>query len=152
MLRQKWQRILILCCSLLLVVSNIVLAADLSKLVILHTNDTHGFDQRAEGINGLATVAAFKKHLEAQGKTVVLLDAGDAIQDNILVNFSQGKSAISFMNACGYDAATLGNHEFDYGQDVLQQRMQEAKYPFVSCNVIVKATGKSFIADRKSVV
>lgn len=146
MLRQKWQRILILCCSLLLVVSNIVLAADLSKLVILHTNDTHGFDQRAEGINGLATVAAFKKHLEAQGKTVVLLDAGDAIQDNILVNFSQGKSAISFMNACGYDAATLGNHEFDYGQDVLLARMQEAKYPFVSCNVMVKATGKSFIA------
>ena len=47
-----------------------------------------------------------------------LVDAGDAIQDNNLVNFSKGKSAIAFMNAVGYDAMALGNHEFDYGQDL----------------------------------
>ncbi len=139
------KRVLTLCVSLLLLITNLVFAADLSKLVILHTNDTHGFDQRAEGINGMATVAAMKKHFEAQGKTVVLLDAGDAIQDNNLVNFSKGKTAISFMNACGYDAMTLGNHEFDYGPEILQKRIREAKYPVVSCNVIVEATGKNFV-------
>ena len=93
------------------------LAADFSNLVIIHTNDTHGFDRRAEGINGMATVSALRKHYLSQGKDVLLVDAGDAIQDNNLVNFSKGKSAIAFMNAAGYDAMALGNHEFDYGQD-----------------------------------
>lgn len=75
------------------------LAADFSNLVIIHTNDTHGFDRRAEGINGMATVSALRKHYLSQGKDVLLVDAGDAIQDNNLVNFSKGKSAIAFMNA-----------------------------------------------------
>ncbi len=140
------KRILTLCGCLLLAVMNVVWAADLSKLVVLHTNDTHGFDQRAEGINGMATVAALKKYLESQGKTVVLVDAGDVIQDNNLVNLSKGKTGITFMNACGYDAMTLGNHEFDYGQDVLQQRVKEAKFPVVTSNVMVEATGKTLLA------
>ncbi len=123
------------------------LAADFSNLVILHTNDTHGFDRRVEGINGMATVSALKKHYEAQGKDVLLVDAGDAIQDNNLVNFSKGKSAIAFMNAAGYDAMVLGNHEFDYGQDVLRQRMKEAKFPILSANVIVKAWNKPIGAE-----
>ena len=84
------------------------LAADFSNLVIIHTNDTHGFDRRAEGINGMATVSALRKHYLSQGKDVLLVDAGDAIQDNNLVNFSKGKSAIAFMNAVGYDAMALG--------------------------------------------
>ena len=90
-------------------------AADFSHLVILHTNDTHGYDQRADGVNGMATVAALKKDYEAKGYKVLLVDAGDAIQDNNLVNFSKGKTAIDFMNAVGYDAMTIGNHEFDWG-------------------------------------
>lgn len=71
---------------------------------------------------------------------MLLVDAGDAIQDNNLVNFSKGKSAIAFMNAAGYDAMALGNHEFDYGQDVLAERIREAKFPMLSANVIVEAT------------
>ena len=129
-------------CSLLF---NTAWAADFSHLIILHTNDTHGFDQRAPGINGLATVAALKKDYRAKGYDVLLVDAGDAIQDNNLVNFSKGKSAIIFFNACGYDAMTLGNHEFDYGQDVTLQRVKEAKFPVVNANIIVEATGKNFI-------
>ena len=83
------------------------LAADFSNLVIIHTNDTHGFDRRAEGINGMATVSALRKHYLSQGKDVLLVDAGDAIQDNNLVNFSKGKSAIAFMNAVGYDLSLI---------------------------------------------
>ena len=123
------------------------LAADFSNLVIIHTNDTHGFDRRAEGINGMATVSALRKHYLSQGKDVLLVDAGDAIQDNNLVNFSKGKSAIAFMNAAGYDAMALGNHEFDYGQDVLAERVREAKFPMLSANVIVEATGRPLTKD-----
>ena len=126
-----------------------VFAADLSKLVIMHTNDTHGYDQRAEGINGLATVKALKDDFEKKGYNVLLVDAGDAIQDNNLVNLSKGKTAIQFFNAVGYDAATFGNHEFDYGQDILQERMKQAKYAYVCANVLVEATGKTFAPASK---
>ena len=122
---------------------NVVAAADLSKLIIIHTNDTHGFDQRAQGANGMAAVSALKKDYEKKGYTVLLVDAGDAIQDNNLVNFSKGASAIRFMNACHYDVMALGNHEFDYGQDVLLKRIKEARFPILAANVFVTATGKN---------
>lgn len=120
-------------------------SAALSKLIILHTNDTHGYHLRdaSRGVNGLAAVAGLKQRYEAQGFNVLLLDAGDAIQDNNLVNLSKGATAIQFFNAVGYDAATFGNHEFDYGQDVLLQRVSEAKFKYLSANVIVEATGKT---------
>ena len=124
------------------------MAADFSHLVILHTNDTHGFDQQADGVYGMAAVAALKKEYETNGYDVLLVDGGDAIQDNNLVNFSKGASAITFMNAAGYDAMTLGNHEFDYGQDVTLQRVKEARFPVVSCNIIVDATGQPFVQPR----
>lgn len=136
-------------CCLLLVLSlltSTAFAADFSDLVILHTNDTHGYDQRsdADGVNGMAVVAGLRDELLAQGKHVLLLDAGDAIQDNNLVNFSKGASAIAFMNAVGYDAMCLGNHEFDYGQDVTLARIREARFPMMACNIVVEATGELF--------
>ena len=115
-------------------------AADFSHLVILHTNDTHGYDQRADGVNGMATVAALKEDYEAKGYEVLLVDAGDAIQDNNLVNFSKGKTAIDFMNAVGYDAMTLGNHEFDYGYTQLKDNMTKAKFK-VLCADVFNADG-----------
>lgn len=127
-------------------------AADFSQLVILHTNDTHGYDQRADGVNGMATVAALKEDYEAKGYKVLLVDAGDAIQDNNLVNFSKGKTAIDFMNAVGYDAMTLGNHEFDYGSDVALARIKQAKFPIVSANIIVDATGKPFTGKTHAII
>lgn len=120
-------------------------AADFSHLVVIHTNDTHGYDQQADGVYGMAAVAALKQEYEAKGKDVLLVDAGDAIQDHNLVNLSQGATAIAFMNAAGYDAMTLGNHEFDYGQDVTLKRAAEADFPFLSCNILVDATGKTFV-------
>ena len=120
-------------------------AADFSHLVVIHTNDTHGYDQQADGVYGMAAVAALKQEYEAKGKDVLLVDAGDAIQDHNLVNLSQGATAIAFMNAAGYDAMALGNHEFDYGQDVTLERAAEADFPFLSCNILVDATGKTFV-------
>lgn len=120
-------------------------AADFSNLIVIHTNDTHGYDQQADGVYGMAAVAALKQEYEAKGKDVLLVDAGDAIQDHNLVNLSRGATAIAFMNAAGYDAMTLGNHEFDYGQDVTLERAAEADFPFLSCNILVDATGKPFV-------
>ncbi len=146
---------LVMSAGLSLALAGTALAADFSKLIILHTNDSHGFDKHENDSNGMAVISQVKKDLKKQGYDVLLLDAGDAIQDNNLVNFSKGKTAIAFMNAAGYNAATLGNHEFDYGQDVLAERIKEAKYPYVSATVFVEATGKtlvppSVILDRKS--
>lgn len=151
----KLIRSLCLGTGLALAMASNAFCADFSKLIILHTNDTHGFDKHENGSNGMAVISQLKKDLKKQGYDVILLDAGDAIQDNNLVNFSKGKAAITFMNAAGYNAATLGNHEFDYGQDVLEQRIKEAKYPYVSATVFVEATGKtlvppSVILNRKS--
>lgn len=132
---------------LLLLLCQTALAADLSKLVILHTNDTHGFDIKNEkdGINGLAEVAQLKKDLIAQGYNVLLLDAGDMSQDNNLVNFSKGQAGFEFFNAAGYDVGCLGNHEFDYGQDILFRNIKVANYPLVCSNIIVDATGKTIL-------
>lgn len=132
-------------CLLLLSLCQMAAAADFSHLVIIHTNDRHGYDQKGDGVYGMAAVAALKKDYEQKGYEVLLVDGGDAIQDHNLVNISQGATAIAFMNAAGYDAMALGNHEFDYGQDVVLKRADEAKFPFVSCNVLVQATGTPFV-------
>lgn len=138
------KHVLYLVLALLLLLGQTVWAADFSKLMILHTNDSHGYDQEAENHIGMPVIAQVKKDMEAKGYQVLLLDAGDAIQGNDLANFDQGKSIIQYMNGAGYDAATLGNHEFDYGQALLKTRMREAKFPFVSCNVLLEKTGESF--------
>lgn len=124
-------------------------AKDFSKLVILHTNDTHGFDffedrKDGTGFLGIGAIAGLKKDLETKGYEVLLLDAGDCSQDNMLVNFSEGLFAFKLYNMAKYDAICLGNHEFDYGQDILLRNMKEAAFPVLSSNIIVTATGLPF--------
>ena len=82
------------------------------RLSILHTNDIHS---RVDANNlGYAAIKAVHDSLVSAGENVLLLDAGDFIQGLALGNFSKGSSIVRLMNAVGYDAATLGNHEFDY--------------------------------------
>lgn len=122
-----------------------------AKLAIVHTNDVHGYDIAAEptdsapGVIGLAAVPQLVKDYESQGYEVLLLDAGDAIQDTSLVNLSHGATAIDFMNTAGYQAMALGNHEFDWGADNLEALRNSAKFPFLSANVIVESTGKPLV-------
>ena len=83
------------------------------RLSILHTNDIHC---RVDANNlGYAAVKAVRDSLVSAGENVLLLDAGDFIQGLPLGNFVKGSSIVRLMNAVGYDAVTLGNHEFDYG-------------------------------------
>ena len=98
-------------------------------IVILHTNDVHG------GIAGYAKLAAVKESYTASGAYTLLVDAGDYIQGDPTVSASQGKTAIELMNSTGYDAATVGNHEFDYGYANLKTISAQANFPILAANV-----------------
>lgn len=98
-------------------------------IVILHTNDVHG------GIAGYAKLAAAKESYTASGAYTLLVDAGDYIQGDPTVSASQGKTAIELMNSTGYDAATVGNHEFDYGYANLKTISAQANFPILVANV-----------------
>lgn len=99
------------------------------KTVILHTNDVHGEIAR------YAKVAALKAELEARGADVILVDAGDYSQGTIYVSVNKGADAVTMMNAAGYDLATIGNHEFDYGYEQLMLNMAKANFQVLCANV-----------------
>lgn len=120
------------------------------KVVILHTNDTHGADLAVEGSSiGLAGVAQLKKDFEAAGAKVLLLSAGDSIMGKPLVSADQGKSAVAFMAAAGYDAMTVGNHELDFGIDNLKALAKDAKFPILCANMTTEADGKTVFAANQ---
>ena len=98
-------------------------------IVILHTNDVHG------AISGYAKVAALKDAYEARGAYVLLMDAGDFIQGDPTVSTSEGATAVELMNLAGYDVASMGNHEFDYGYQNLKDLEADADFTIVDANV-----------------
>ncbi len=99
------------------------------KVVILHSNDVHG------AIEGYAKIAALRDQYKAAGAEVILADAGDFIQGDPCVSLSKGATAIEMMNAAGYDVATLGNHEFDYGYENLMTILEKRSFPVVCGDV-----------------
>ena len=106
-------------------------AQDLNgDIVILHTNDVHG------AIAGYAKVAALKDAYEARGAYVLLMDAGDFIQGDPTVSTSEGATAVELMNLAGYDVASMGNHEFDYGYQNLKDLEADADFTIVDANVL----------------
>ncbi len=117
------------------------------KLVVVHTNDMHGYYETTETSIGIAGVAGLKNYYEAQGADVLLLDAGDFSQGSTLVSYYKGKNAAEYMAAAGYDAVSMGNHEFDYSFDALLDNMKvltDAGVKVIDANVINKETGKSY--------
>ncbi len=115
------------------------------QIVILHTNDVHG------AIGSYAKVAALKQSFQDAGAYTLLLDAGDYIQGDPTVSVSQGKTAVELMNLAGYDAATIGNHEFDYGYPNFKEVTKDAKFPVISANVLYNGKAENahtvFTAD-----
>jgi len=105
------------------------------QTVILHTNDVHG------AVEGYSYLPELKASIEAQGGTVILVDAGDYTNGSIYVSISKGESAVTLMNQVGYDLATLGNHEFDFGFAQLQNNLSKAEFNVI-CSDILK-DGKS---------
>jgi 2',3'-cyclic-nucleotide 2'-phosphodiesterase (5'-nucleotidase family) len=118
-------------------------AAGPVSFTILHTNDFHG-QLEASGSNpGMARVAAVVDDVRTTvgAGNVLLVDAGDEMQGSLLSNLQKGEPTIATFNAMGYDAATFGNHEFDWGQDTLTARTSQATYPFVTANIVQNDTG-----------
>jgi len=120
---------------------------DFLKLTILHTNDVHSRidpfpmdGSKMQGLGGAAKRAALIKKIRAVEKNVLLLDAGDFFQGTPYFNYFGGELEIKLMSEMGYDAATLGNHDFDKGTDGLAKQMHHANFPFIICNYDLKNT------------
>ena len=106
-------------------------AAEDVAAVILHTNDVHAGYEDNIGYDGLAL---YKKELENKYEHVYLVDCGDSIQGAPIGAISKGMEAIRFMNYVGYDAATLGNHEFDFGMDALMDCAEAFDGTYICAN------------------
>ena len=108
--------------------------ADADDIVILYTNDVHcGVDNSATSF-GYAGLAAYRDAQKELHDYVGLVDAGDYIQGEAIGSLSKGSAIIEIMNAVGYEAATLGNHEFDYGVNNIVELRKLAEFPIVSAN------------------
>ena len=110
------------------------LGADIPKsddVVILYTNDVHTY---IDGDLSYDNLADLKEYTELTTAGTLLVDAGDAIQGTAYGSMDKGKTIIELMNATGYDLATLGNHEFDYGMDGAMNAIEWANFPYVSAN------------------
>lgn len=112
-----------------------------NKLTILHTNDMHSHiepfaedDKKYPGLGGAEYRAAIITNTRKKNKHVLLLDAGDIFQGTPYFNFFHGNLDIDLMNKMGYDAATIGNHDFDGGIENLAKQITRAQFPFVNCN------------------
>lgn len=121
-----------------------------AEISILHVNDFHGFaepykplgsDELLGGISYLATKATELR----KEKPSLLLSAGDMIQGNNWANLFQGESVIKWMNEMRFDAMVVGNHEFDFGQQVLKKRISEARFPILGANVVGLSSLKPYI-------
>jgi 5'-nucleotidase len=111
------------------------------RLTILHTNDTHSRiepfpqnDSRFAGLGGTARRAALIKKIRTNSSNVLLMDAGDIFQGTPYFNFFKGEQDYRLMSAMGYDASTIGNHDFDAGLDGLLKVLPLAKFPLITAN------------------
>ncbi len=109
-------------------------------VIVLYTNDVHTY---IDGPLSYDVIAALKTQLEAQYGVgnVILADAGDAVQGTAYGSMDKGSTIVELMNAAGYDVATLGNHEFDYGMEGAMAVIEAAKYSYISCNFFNEKDG-----------
>ena len=111
-----------------------------APLTILQLNDVYS-TVPIDGAGGLARVATLKRRLSEAGLTPLLVMAGDFLSPSVASSVFKGEQMVAALNAAGLDMATFGNHEFDFGADVLRQRMKESKWQWLASN-LVDGTGK----------
>ena len=114
-------------------------AAPAEDVVILYTNDVHTY---IDGVLSYDVIAGLKSELQAQYGNVLLVDAGDHIQGTAFGSMDKGATIVKLMGAAGYDLATLGNHEFDYGMDRIMDILSNGEVPYVSCNFYHEENGE----------
>jgi len=125
---------------------SVALASDEVVVTILHTNDTHSqidplpANDKNAGKGGVARRATLVKRIRKENPNTLLIDAGDVLQGTPYFNFYRGEVEYKAMSAIGYDASTLGNHEFDNGVEALAAALKFANFDIVSTNYDVKGT------------
>jgi len=118
-----------------------VFAEDNGGIVVLYTNDTHCSTE------AFSKLAAYRAQLMHDGYEVITVDAGDAIQGEMIGSLTEGAAIADIMNKVGYDYATLGNHEFDYTVDrILEIRESEAEFEYLCANFTHLPTNKDIFA------
>lgn len=151
MQRRKFIKNLVLGSTGTLVLPKLVLGESELKmnrrLVILHTNDMHSHiepfalnDPKYPGMGGMARRANLIESIRDQEQDVLLFDCGDIFQGTPYFNYFLGELEIKLMNEMRYDAATIGNHDFDGGLDNLADKMTKSKFSFINCNYNVTGT------------
>ncbi len=135
---------------------------DLVQITILHTNDLHGhvIPEKVRGwpirTGGYAVFASWVKEQRAKneekGVATILLDAGDVYAGTPEGNLTRGAAVVDLMNAVGYDAMTIGNHEFDDGYLNLAELSKRAAFPFLAANAVGKISGKGLDFARADLV
>jgi len=123
------------------------------RVTLLQVNDVYQFAPVDAGTRGgLARVLTLRREIMRESPHTLFLLAGDTISPSIESNTYKGKQMIEAWNASGLDYATFGNHEFDFGPDVLRERMRESGFKWLAANVIDKMTGKLFAGMPEFVV
>jgi 5'-nucleotidase len=130
-----------------------LVGGELTRLTILHTNDVHSRidpfpddHRRYPGMGGAAARSAIIKKIRSEADHLLLLDAGDMLQGTPYFNFYRGELEFRLMNEMQYDAATIGNHDFDAGLERLAELAGQAHFPLINCNYDFRDTamqGKS---------
>ena len=160
---QKIKKFLVL----LLITAAVVAAALLWKgeekkkipekdIAVIYTNDIHTYiknrdakdEKKAKNLS-YSALSALKEDIAAQGKEVILVDAGDHIQGTAYGDMDKGATIIQMMNEAGFDLATLGNHEFDYGISRILELVNKADFPYVSCSFYKTEDGKLVLEPYK---
>ncbi|PIF06694.1 MAG: metallophosphatase [Draconibacterium sp.] len=120
---------------------NVLANDDSVTITILHTNDIHchiepftGSSEQYNNKGGLARISELVKAIRQQNPNMLLLDAGDMFQGTPYFNFYKGELILKLMSAVGYDAGTIGNHEFDNGLEGILQPLPNAKFPIINSN------------------
>ena len=113
----------------------------LTKITLLHTNDMHSHidpfpdsDPKHPGLGGFARINALVKRIRAEEENTLLLDCGDIYQGTPYFNFYKGEAELKLMSQIGYDAGTIGNHEFDNGLVGISSQMGNMNFPFINSN------------------
>ena len=113
----------------------------LTKITLLHTNDMHSHidpfpdsDPKHPGLGGFARINALVKRIRAEEENTLLLDCGDIYQGTPYFNFYKGEAELKLMSQIGYDAGTIGNHEFDNGLVGISSQMGHMNFPFINSN------------------
>jgi len=128
------------------------------EVTIIYTNDIHSYiDNVVKDGDGNITgdglrfskIAAMVNDLKADGKNVLLVDAGDEVQGDVYGAMDEGVTIIDIMNAVGYNLATPGNHDFDYGMFQFMKNIDSAQFPYVSCNFRTVKTGDPVLPAYK---